>query len=162
MYRPAGPSARERFITGLQDLAAYLTCNPDIPVPCYSRDITVLLDSTETGGIVQVREFARLLDAPVVDEIAHGGHYYAEKQFGPICYRLVAIPEDCMARHQALSTYAGCVQPGNWSAPELAVIPADDIGDDFMNCPGCGDAENIAEIREFAFECGGCGATWTI
>lgn len=38
----------------------------------------------------------------------------------------------------------------------------DDSGEPWLQCPSCGGAGNIREIRDGTFECGGCGATWTL
>ena len=46
-----------------------------------------------TAGRAQVDHIARLLDADIRDETAHGGHYWAVRQFGPIGYEIVAISE---------------------------------------------------------------------
>jgi hypothetical protein len=75
------------------------------------------MNSTEEGGAVQVRHAARALGAPVTDETSHGGHCYTQKSFGPLLYRIVSIPDTCMARHQALWSYAGSVDPEPTRAP---------------------------------------------
>ena len=105
------PATRAQLIAGLRDLADYLAANPTIPIPRYGDQITVNVNSTEDGGCVQVRQAARLLAAAVTDQTRGGGHFYTERSFGPLTYRVVAIPDTCMARHQALWSYAGSVDP---------------------------------------------------
>jgi hypothetical protein len=111
MYRPADPQTRSGYITGLRELADYLAANPAVPVALHGDLLVVSVNSTEEGGCFQVRQAARLLGVTVTDETAGGGHYYAEKAFGPIGYRVVSIPGSCMARHHALWSYDGSVQP---------------------------------------------------
>lgn len=111
MNQPADTAARAEFITGLRELADYLARNPEVPVPPYGNCLLVNVNSTEEGGAFQVREAARALGTPVRDETATGGHYYTQKPFGPLEYRVVSIPDSCMARHLALSTYRGVVDP---------------------------------------------------
>ena len=111
MYRPADPATRREFITGLRDLADYLAAHPGLPVPVYGRQIIVPLNPYDEGGSFQVRKYARLLGVPVTDEAATGGNCYAEKPFGSVIYKLVAIPDDSMARYHALTSYDGCVDP---------------------------------------------------
>jgi hypothetical protein len=111
MFNSAGPAERAKFIAGLRALADYLATNPAIPVPPHGDDIIVHVDAAEDGGLIQVRQLARQLQATVIDETAHDGHCYAARSFGPVCYRVVSIPNSRMARHQAFWSYAGCVDP---------------------------------------------------
>jgi len=111
------PATRAQFIAGLRDLADYLAANPAIPIPAYGDQITVNVNSTEDGGCFQVRQAARLLAAAVTDQTRGGGHFYTERSFGPLTYHVVAIPDSCMARHQALWSYAGSVDPGDQPYP---------------------------------------------
>jgi len=121
MSRPADPQARLEFIAGLRALADYLAANPAVPTPLHGDVITVHLDSTEEGGAVQVRQAARALGATVADETSYGGHFYTERSFGRIGYRIVSIPDTCMARHRAPWSYAGSVDPDD-HAPQQATL----------------------------------------
>ncbi|HEV2377581.1 MAG TPA: hypothetical protein VGS19_36130 [Streptosporangiaceae bacterium] len=111
MSYSADPAHRQRFILGLRGLAEFLDANPAVPVPLHGEQITVHVNSTEEGGCFQVRQAARLLGVAVTDDTRHGGHFHADKPFGPITYRIVAIPDTCMARHRALWSYHGAVEP---------------------------------------------------
>ena len=113
MFRYADSDQRLAFIAGLRALADFLTANPAIPVPPHGEEITLHLDAAEDGGCTQVRRLAQLLNAHVTDETAHDGHCYATRSFGPLTYRVVSIPNSRMARHQALWSYEGCVQPAD-------------------------------------------------
>jgi hypothetical protein len=121
MSRSADPQARLEFIAGLRALADYLAVNPAVPVPPHGDLITVPLDSIEEGGAFQVRQAARALGATVVDETSYGGHFYTERSFGLLGYRIVSIPDTCLARHQALWSYAGSVDP-DYHDPHQATL----------------------------------------
>jgi hypothetical protein len=111
MYSSADPDTRRQFIAGLRALADYLAANPAVPVPPHGEEITVHVNSTEEGGRIQVRRAARLLGVAVTDNTRCDGHFYAEKSFGPLAFRVLSIPDTCMARHHALWSYAGSVLP---------------------------------------------------
>ena len=87
------PGAKARFTRALRDLADYLDQNLAIPVPKTGETITVHASSADYGGRAQVDHIAGLLGAGIRDETAHGGHYWAVRQFGPIGYEIVAISD---------------------------------------------------------------------
>jgi hypothetical protein len=105
------PGTRQAFITGLRDLADYLDQHPAVPVPAYGTEIYLNASSTDDGGCAQVAHFARQLGVPVPHGISYSGHYEAARRFGPVGYRMLAISDDAMARHYALSSYSGAVTP---------------------------------------------------
>lgn len=78
-------ATREEFIQALQDLADYLTANPDVPVPKYSSEISVIPDgdSDETKRAAVDAIAAQL----GVEARMHGAAYLCELRFGPIQYR---------------------------------------------------------------------------
>ena len=85
---------------------------PGHPRPENRRDRNLLhASSADYGGRAQVDHIARLLGADISDETAHGGHYWAVRNFGPIGYEIVAISEHCTAVHDALMSYRGYVTP---------------------------------------------------
>ena len=71
--------------------------------------------SADDGGRAQVDHIARLLDADIRDETAHGGHYWAVRQFGPIGYEIVAISDTPAATATTPISYHGCVTPDTWT-----------------------------------------------
>jgi len=87
------PGAKARFTRALRDLADYLDRNPAIPVPKTGETITVHASPADHGGRAQVDHIAALLGAGIRDETAHGGHYWAVRQFGPIGYEIAAISD---------------------------------------------------------------------
>ena len=44
------PGTRQAFISGLRNLADYLTSNPSVPVPRYGTEIHLCASSTDDGG----------------------------------------------------------------------------------------------------------------
>jgi hypothetical protein len=109
------PGAKGRFIRSLRELADYLDRHPAIPVPKHGACLIMHASSAEDGGRAQVDRIAGLMNTEVYDETAHGGHYWAVRNFGPIGYEVVAIPDVAMARHHAEASYRGCVTPDTWT-----------------------------------------------
>ena len=105
------PKARASFIGDLRALADFLHRHPTIPVPRYGEYFSLHAASTDDGGRGRVNHVACLLGATIIDEIASGGHYRAERAFGQITYSVVSIPKAHMAAYHALNSYDGCVSP---------------------------------------------------
>jgi hypothetical protein len=118
MFSYAHGAGRLEFIAGLHALADYLAAHPGIPVPPHGADILLHVDAAEDGGCLQVRQIARQLQASVTDETPHDGHCYATRSFGPLAYRVISIPHSRMARHQALWSYDGCIDPATPAASQ--------------------------------------------
>ena len=112
MLYTTDPGTRDYLITSLRQLADYLAAHPAVPVPTGTTRILLHADVTEDGGREQVNHIARLLDAPVCDDIARGGHYTAARNFGPIAYEAVSIPATVRAWHNAQDSYRGCISTG--------------------------------------------------
>jgi hypothetical protein len=110
------PAVRERFITGLRQLADYLDTHPDVPVPPYGTTIDVHADSADNGGKSQVDTVAAQLGVPVQDDTAEDGHYSAMRDFSSVGYCVVAIPDARRQRYLAHASYWGCVTPDTWTA----------------------------------------------
>ena len=91
-YYTTDPAAKGRFVRALRELADYLDRHPAIPVPKTGETITLHASPASDGGRAQVDHIAKLLDADTRDETAHGGHYWAIRQFGPIGYEVAAAP----------------------------------------------------------------------
>jgi len=108
------PGARARFIRALRDLADYLDRHPAIPVPKTGQTLTLHASYADYGGRAQVDHIAQLLDAGIRDETAHGGHYWATRQFGPIGYEIVAISGTPPVPGPAPACYQS-VTPDTWT-----------------------------------------------
>jgi len=111
MFYTTDPETRMRFITGLCQLASYLTDHPDVPVPRYGTYIRLCASPAEDGGREQVNHIARLLGAPVADDTGNGGHYTTARAFGPVSYEAASIPTTWRTWHEVQDSYYGCVTP---------------------------------------------------
>lgn len=89
-YTVGDSDQRTRFVNGLRELADFLQSRPEVPVPEAGETITVLAEGTTAEKFAQVDYAGRLLDVPVADDTARGGHLYAERNFGPVTYGFVA------------------------------------------------------------------------
>ena len=82
--------ARARFINGLRDLATFLSAHFGYPVPD-SAEITIFPDGASyPARRAAVDRLALVLGVPVRDSL---GHHSAERAFGPIRYRVVAVSD---------------------------------------------------------------------
>jgi hypothetical protein len=145
MYYSIEPENRTEFIAALRSLADFLDSNPAVPVPLFGDRITLCADSFDNGGKAQVDQIACLLGGAITDETATGGHYLASRQFGPLGYEAVAIPDACTARYEAEKTYRGCV------APDTDPFAFTDCGNPGCTrqhpCDDCHEAINRASVR---------------
>jgi hypothetical protein len=86
----ASPVARAQFINGLRDLANFLAAHFGYPVPD-NAEITIFPDGIDYAmRCAQVDRLALMLSVVPVDNL---GHYSAERGFGPITYRVVAVSD---------------------------------------------------------------------
>lgn len=108
-------NARQRFVTGLRDLADYLARHPHLVVPAYGTEILLSAASADDSGCAQVDRFARQLGVTVENGLGYDGHYSAARSFGPVGYRMTAITDHAMARYRAADSYYGCVTPDTWT-----------------------------------------------
>jgi hypothetical protein len=84
------PVARAQFINGLRDLANFLGAHFGYPVPD-SADLLVFADGNsyaERRAVVD--RLALVLGVTTADNL---GHYSADRDFGPIRYRVVAVSD---------------------------------------------------------------------
>lgn len=107
------PVTRAQFIDGLRDLASFLGAHIGFPVPEHSATILVFPDGADDAERrAGVDRIAATLGVTPDDD---GGHYTAERCFGPVAYRAVAISDAARAQHAADRTYYGCVTPDETS-----------------------------------------------
>ena len=82
--------ARAQFINGLRDLSTFLAAHFGYPVPD-SAEITIFPDGPSYAArCAAVDRLALALGVPTRNSL---GHYSAERAFGPITYRVVAISD---------------------------------------------------------------------
>jgi hypothetical protein len=86
----ADSTERTALISGLRGLADYLESNPEVPAPSYSTVHTFPPDGDWAEMRAEIDATAARLD--VIVQQTPGGHYVATRSFGPVEYRVVAIP----------------------------------------------------------------------
>jgi len=86
----ANTAERAALIAGLRDLANYLDSNPDVPAPVYSQVYAFPPEAEWAEMRADVRAVAARLG--VTAYRTGGGHVFAARSFGPVEYRIVAIP----------------------------------------------------------------------
>jgi hypothetical protein len=89
----ADSAARELFIAGLRELADFLDRNPRVPAPCRADVFVFPADAEDTEMFAEVDSIARLIGMTAGADGSPCGHYRAIRDFGPIQYRAVAIPQ---------------------------------------------------------------------
>jgi hypothetical protein len=85
----ADPTERAALIKGLRGLADYLESNPEVPVPIYST-VHAFPSGDWPEMCADIDAIAASLG--VRPGVTPGGHYAADRWFGPVEYRAVAIP----------------------------------------------------------------------
>jgi hypothetical protein len=84
-------AARAQFINGLRDLASFLAAHFGYPVPS-NAEITVFPDGDSYAGrCASVDRLALLLGVTTKNSL---GHYSAQRAFGPVTFRIVAVSDD--------------------------------------------------------------------
>jgi hypothetical protein len=83
---------RTAFISGLRGLADYLESNPEVPAPSYSTVYTFPPQTEWAEMRAEIDAIAARLG--VTAYRTGGGHYTADRYFGPVEYRAVAIPRN--------------------------------------------------------------------
>lgn len=102
---------RRALINGLLNLAVFLETHPDVPA---SSSFT-LYHFPKHDNDDDLRAEVDGIAARVGSDIDFGdspyGHYATSVFFGPVEYRAVAILAAARARHDAESSYRGCIEP---------------------------------------------------
>ncbi|WP_219460025.1 hypothetical protein [Nonomuraea rhizosphaerae] len=102
---------RRALINGLLHLAVFLETHPNVPAssrvvlhhfpkPASDEDLRAEIDEIAA----QIGSGIEFADSPY-------GHYTTSVHFGPVEYRAVAILAAARARHDAESSYHGCIEP---------------------------------------------------
>lgn len=108
--RTAGQGAE--FAAGLRELADFIEAHPGLPVPARWQQAAVgpHLNGTDEEDRAEVDRIAGILDAAPITTV--NGHYKVRREFsGGVTYEAIAIPDTAMKRWEALTSYAGAVQP---------------------------------------------------
>jgi len=89
----ANSEERDRLIAGLRGLADFLNQNPQVPAP-RSTDLLVFPpNGSNVEMFAEIDAIAGLIGAVASDADSPRGHYSAQRDFGPVQYRAVAIPD---------------------------------------------------------------------
>ncbi|MFC4591837.1 hypothetical protein [Sphaerisporangium corydalis] len=112
------PDHRTAFITGLRHLATFLETNPDVPVPRFSTTIGYFPErSADAEMCAEIDRIAALCGTKIDSGALAHDHYSTALHFGPVRYEAFAILADARARHDAFSSYHGCVTPDHTAVP---------------------------------------------
>ena len=101
---------RAELVAGLRELADYLAANPAVPIPPYGVSVIVAAAGTDSQKLAQIGLASKATGQPRPAP-EPGGYRRAERAFGPVTYRFSATSEDAVARHAALMSYRGLVEP---------------------------------------------------
>jgi hypothetical protein len=93
-----GP-ARTDMVAGLRALADFLEANPAVPIPRYGYAFGVSTSGSDEQKRSQVK-FASLAIGEEVTDDTQQGHYWTQRRFGSVSYRIVAISGAAMQRWQ--------------------------------------------------------------
>ncbi|MET8047781.1 hypothetical protein ABZU75_09250 [Streptosporangium sp. NPDC005286] len=103
-------TGRAALIKGLLDLAAFLEANPEVPAPSFPK-LHHFAAGTDDEIRAEIDTIAHLLGTQIDPGDIGYGHYRTNRAFGPVEYTAVGILARAKARHEADSSYAGCVDP---------------------------------------------------
>ena len=100
---------RAELIRGLFELAAFVADHPDLPLPSLDGGIFPFAEDFAAEA-AEVDRIAAMLGT-AAEFRAGGGHYRAERMFGPVrVYALATTPENDAAYYAHMS-YRNSVQP---------------------------------------------------
>ncbi|TCN36862.1 hypothetical protein EV644_11226 [Kribbella orskensis] len=103
------PRERAELIRGLFELAAFVADHPEVPVPAVTACVPTRYDGWDAERSL-VDDVADALGVEA-EFRAGGGHYEAERLFGPVRAYCLSITPEHMAVYEAWSSYRGHVQP---------------------------------------------------
>jgi hypothetical protein len=84
---------RVRLIAGLRDLADFLDGNPDVPAPQRADMLVFPPDASDAEMFAEIDTIAEMIGSTASDADSPRGHYSAVRNFGPVQYRAVAVPQ---------------------------------------------------------------------
>ncbi|SRR6266699_528538 len=92
MIYHANSEERGRLIAGLRQLADFLGQNPDVPTPRHADVLVFPAHGTNVEMFAEIDVIAEQIGATASDADSLAGHYSTDRDFGPVHYRAVAIP----------------------------------------------------------------------
>lgn len=99
---------RQAIIDGLRELADALAEHPELPMPKYPG-FTIYPEGSDEEARAEVDRLAAVLGVTPTKS-RRGTHYWADRKFGAIEYRVLAIADEDMKRHAAQTSYTDNVQ----------------------------------------------------
>jgi hypothetical protein len=87
------PIERQALIRGILALADFLESNPGVPAPVYASIIVFPPNATDAGGHAEIDVIASRIGSGT-ETSEYGRHYTASRNFGPVEYRAVFIPDE--------------------------------------------------------------------
>jgi hypothetical protein len=88
----ANSEERRRLTAGLRELADFLDQNPRVPAPRRAGLLVFPPDGSDAEMFTEVDAIAEQIGAAASRGEGPAGHYIASRDFGPVQYRAVAIP----------------------------------------------------------------------
>jgi hypothetical protein len=89
----ANDEQRVRLVTGLRDLADFLDQNPEVPAPWETDLLVFPPEASDAEMFAEIDTIAELIGSTASDDGSPRGHYSTVRDFGPVQYRAVAIPD---------------------------------------------------------------------
>jgi hypothetical protein len=87
----ANSQERQRLTAGLRELADFLDQNPQVPAPRRADLLVFPANGSDAEMFAEVDAIAEQIGVTASGE-GPSGHYRACRDFGPVQYRAVAIP----------------------------------------------------------------------
>ena len=91
MIYHANSEERARLIAGLRQLADFLDQNPDVPAPRHADVYVFPARGSNAEMFAEIDVIAEQIGTTASAD-SPAGHYSAARDFGPVHYRAVAIP----------------------------------------------------------------------
>jgi hypothetical protein len=105
MNHTTGPSPLGAVVDGLRAVAGFLDAHPDLPMPTPRSEVKVYQDGT---GDAKAERIAGCLGSVPVGRL---GFYGTARNFGPVVYQAVVIPQSDCAATDALMSYSTTIRP---------------------------------------------------
>ena len=87
------------MVAGLRALADFLEANPAVPIPRHGHDFLVTTSGSDEQKRSQVK-FASLAIGENATDDTQSGHYWTERRFGSVRYRIAAVSDAALQRWQ--------------------------------------------------------------
>lgn len=96
----ANPEERDRLIAGLRELAEFLDQNRQVPTPRYTDVLFFPAEGADAEMFAEIDTIAEQIGVTASRNDDPASHYIAYRDFGPVQYRAVAIPQSARAENR--------------------------------------------------------------